>query len=837
MLLFWNLPMKQLILCEKPQLARFTISCLKENFEPKKFKGSDAPTYFESPHYFVSWSFGHLFEAYDIEDYTKTEQDWTLDNLPFCPPDNHFLFKLKQRKNPTTGEKETDPGYRLQFDTIYYLINLPEVNGVIHYGDAAREGEVIIRQIIKNTLKSDKPIMRLWVNAMVPEAFYQSFSNMKYDREYDNYFNEGIARIKIDYLYGINLTRYTSLKAKAPKGSPFGVGRVLCAMVQEIYDRELEIENFIPEKYYSLVSKTKVNDEDIVLRCKEHYPLNDYVTATEKCALLNAAGALVTGIEKIQSVIGPKKLFNLTALQGVLSSKYKISNTDSMKLIQSVYEKGYITYPRTNAQYLPEPEKANAQKLIDLFNQNGYELEMKDKKSIFDSSKVEDHGALCPTTKIPSNLSPQEMIVYETVRNRFLAVFCKEPYTVDKSVMKIQCGSEQFSISGTVMVLPGWTKYEEKDQKDTYLPQLNEGDRFDVSFTPTEEETKPPARYSEKTFGEFLENPFKKEKQTDEEHFEELMKGLEIGTVASRTGIISNMLRYGYVELKNQTYYLNPVGRYMIELLAKLGIEMTKEKTVETSVWLKNVFNGELSEDQVLEIVKADIDKMFALRDKEVPSCVDSGVVSSSGFSGDPLGECPICGGNIYEIGKGYICENNKKDSDECCFYLSKEDKFLAKVSGMKLKTNHVQSLLKNGYIIIKAKSQKGDEYECMAKLRLKDDRLGWETFYNIGKCPVCGSDVKSTPFGYICEKNNANKECFFILYRHDKYIGSHQGNKPLTLRQACTILNKGSIVITCENKDKTKKYQMRFTPMIDKINRKMTWTSAFVNKSPRKTK
>lgn len=827
--------MKQLILCEKPQLARFTISCIRENFVGKKFKGSEAPTYFESPNYYVSWSFGHLFEAYNVEDYTKTEADWTLDNLPFCPPDNHFLFKLKQRKNTETGKMETDPGYRLQFDTVYYLINLPEVNGIIHYGDAAREGEVIIRQLIKNTLKTEKPVLRLWVNAMVPDAFRQSFSNMKYDQEYDNYWNEGMCRIKADYLYGINLTRYLTLKSGIPKGKALGVGRVLSAMVREIYDRELEIENFVPEKYYALASKTKVNDEEINLRCKEHYSLEDYVTATEKCAILNAAGGVVAKIEKKQSTIGAKKLFNLTALQGTLSSKHKISITDSMKLIQSVYEKGYITYPRTNAQCLPEPEKANAQKLIDLFNENGYELEMKNSKTIFDSSKVEDHGALCPTTKIPKDLSPEEMIVYETVRNRFLAVFCKEPYTVDKSTMTIQCGPETFTISGTVMILPGWTKYEEKDQKDTYLPKLNEGDQFVVNFSPMEEETKPPARYSEKTFGEFLENPFRKEKQTDEEQFEELMKGLEIGTVASRTGIISNMLRYGYVELRNQTYYLLPTGRYVIQLLEQLGIDMKKEKTVETSVWLRKVFDGEYTEDQVIEIVKKDIDGMFALRDKEVTDCVSSGVVSASGFKGEPLGECPICGGNIYEIGKGFICENNKKDSDECCFYLSKEDKFLAKVSGMKLKTNHVQTLLKNGFIIIKAKSSKGAEYECMAKLRLKDNMLGWETFYNIGKCPVCGSDVKATPFGYICENNNEEKECFFILYRNNKYLASYNGNKPLSLRQACTILSKGSVVLTCENKAKTKKYKMKFTPMIDKINKKITWSADFVNQ-PKKS-
>lgn len=823
---------RRLILCEKPMLARFAVSCLHEKFQPMKFNNSSYPTYFESENYVISWAIGHLFEAYDIEEYTKSEEGWTLNNLPFCPPDNHFLFKLRQSRDPKTGKKVTDPGYKMQFETIKNLINRSDVTGIVHFGDAAREGEIIIRQVIQNTAKSEKPVVRLWLSAMSPEAFREAFSNMKPDSEYDNYANEGMARIKVDYLYGVNLTRYVTLKSGSPKGKPLGVGRVLSAMVQEIYDREVAIETFVPEKYYALVSKTTCGDNyEISLRVKEHYSIADYVKATEKCAELNNAGAIVTKIEKKQSTVSAKKLFSLTSLQNILSSKYKISLDSSMKTIQSVYEKGYITYPRTNADCLPDAEKANVEKLIELFNNNGYELEIKVNKSIFDSSKVEDHGALCPTMKLPtSDLSGDELIVYETVRNRFLAVFCKELYTVDKSTMTFQCASEIFTINGTIMVTPGWTKYEAKEQKDTYLPPLNENDKIEVSFTPTEEETKAPARYSESTFNDFLENPYSSEKQTDEERYESLMKGLEIGTVASRTGIISSMKRYGYVSLKNQTYYLEPAGRYIVTVMRELGIIIDKNKTVETSVWLKNIFRGEYTENQVIEIVKKELEQMFLLRDKDVTNCVESGIVSASGFATESLGECPLCGGNIYETTKGFICENNKRDTDDCFFYLSKEDKFLSKVANMKLKTSNVQSLLKNGYLTIKAKSQKGIEYECMTKLRLKDERLGWELFNNFGKCPICGGNVKSTPIGYVCENNNEAKDCFFILFRKDRFVSAFQGGKELSLKQAATVLNKGSLILSCDKKDKSGKYKVKLIPEYDRINKKMSWTKEFVN-------
>lgn len=828
--------MKKVIICEKPKLAKFIVSCItacmNEKFIGKVYNGSKYCSYFESPNYYVTFAMGHLFEAYDIEDYTKDNGEWTLDILPFYPPNNQFFYKLKQTRNKTTGKKETDPAYKLQFETISYLINKEDVNGIIHCGDAGREGEIIIRQIVNNSNKSNKPMVRLWLNAMAQNAFNEAFANMKPDSEYDNLASEGMARLKMDDLYGINLSRYITLKAKAPKGKPFRAGRVLCAMVREIYEREMEIEHFVPEKYYAIISNEETNGCKIMLRLKDHYSINEYMQAADQCALLNQSGAIVENIEVERKVIGAGKLFSLTTLQNKLSQNYKMSLGESMQIIQSVYEQGYITYPRTNAEHLPEHEKGNVEKLIQLFNGKNYELEMKSGKKIFDSTKVEDHGALLPTENIPGSLPEKEKMVYETVRNRFLAVFCKEECQVDKSVMSIRCGNELLKLTGSVLVTEGFLKYEGKESKDVFLPNLKKGDKVNINFYPLEETTKPPSRYSVSAFNDFLENPYKNEKHMDEERYEAHMKGLEIGTVASRTPIIGNMIKNGYVIEKNQVYYLQPAGRYLIEIMQTLGIDLTKEKTVESSILLKKIYNGELTENEAIEIVKNDINHMFLLRDKEIVDCISEGVVSESGFTGEVIGECPLCGGHVYEIKTGFICENNKKDRNDCNFYLHKEDKYIYKVCGKKLTSNLVATLLKLGYLIVKTKAKNGTEYETMIRLKMQDDNhIGWDMFFNIGKCPVCGGKVNTTPFGYICENNNQeDQKCYFVLFRKDKFIMAYT-KKELTLKQAVNILNKGCLIVSVEKKDKSGKYKLKFTLNIDQIEKKISWLKEYVNK------
>lgn len=828
--------MKQLIIAEKPHLERLVCSFINEQFKPYQVKNSNTYNYYESENYIVTHAYGHLFEAYSIEDYTKEPVEWKLDNLPFFPPNDHFYFKLKQKKDKATNTMITDPDIKLQFECILYLVNRDDVNAIIHCGDADREGEVIVRQIIKNTNKSNKPVLRLWFSEETFDAFSKSFRNMKPDSDYDNYAAEGFTRLKEDWLYGINLTRYLTLKSQAPHGIFFRVGRVLCGMLFEIYNRDKEIATFVPVPYYALVSDIETNGEKIHLRYKDTYSKEQHNEAKKKAFALNEAGARVTNITKEEKIINPGKLHSLTSLQNILKKKYNINITEADKYIQSVYEKGFITYPRTNTQYLGTTEKENVLKRIEVFNKLGYKLKFRDSKTIFDDSKVTSHSALCPTYKIPkeNELSLNEQKVYDCVKNRFLAVFCEEPCLIDKSTMYIDCLDETFKITGSVLKQKGFLEYDEKETKDTFLPNLNIGDIVKVSFNVTEEKTKPPSHYTQETFSHFLQFPFATETASEDDLYKQLVKGIEIGTVATRTTIISNMISNGYIILHNDSYLIQPTGIYVVETLKDLGIDMSKEKTVEMSVTLKKVNDGTISEKDAMALSKKDLTEMFALRNKEVMGCVEAGVVNSSGiFNAVSIGKCPICDGNVYDTPHGFKCENNTnaKDADSCPFIIFKNDRYISAVTGKKITEVNAKSVINKGFFIGKTKDKKNNEYEVILKMQFKEDgSVGWKTEYEIGTCPICGGKVNITPFGYKCQNNNEKKDCYFILFRNDKFINTVL-HKPLSLNNVLSLLKNNYFRASVEKKDKSGKYPLNILLKMDHINKKIQWESQYIKK------
>ena len=220
-----------LIIAEKPSLARNIVAGIGDM---KKYNG-----YFEGCGYIVSWAFGHLFSLCDIEDYTgDTNTKWRLDNIP-CFPEK---FKFELKKNP---DKQFDEGILKQFNIIKMLVNREDVTKIVNAGDADREGEIIIRLCVENALNTKKDFFRLWLPDQTPETVKKALSEMKEETNYDNLANEGFARTYIDWLYGVNLTRFATLKM----GTLLRVGRVIVPIVKAIYDRDLSIRNFVPDIY------------------------------------------------------------------------------------------------------------------------------------------------------------------------------------------------------------------------------------------------------------------------------------------------------------------------------------------------------------------------------------------------------------------------------------------------------------------------------------------------------------------------------------------------------------------------------------------------------------
>ena len=644
-----------LIIAEKPSLARNIVAGIDA-------KSERCDGYIQAGDYIVTWAFGHLFSLADIEYYKPSESSkWTLDNLP-CFPEK-FKFELRR----ADGKKSADSGVKKQFSIIQKLCNDPRVEAIVNAGDADREGEIIVRLCVENALKTQKKLLRLWLPDQTPETVAKALSEMKDESEYDTLANEGYARTYIDWLYGVNLTRYATIMT----GKLLRVGRVIAPIVRAVYDRDMEIKNFSPEKYFVIKSEEKTNGEKITLESKQKFAKEQVLEASDAATAYNNAGAVVTSVSSKKDNIYPGKLYSLSTLQNALGEKYKMSMTDSLRIAQKLYEDGYLTYPRTNSEYLASAEKDKMKSIIRNVSNLGYPVRFKDSKAIFDDSKIEAHSALTPTYKIPpkDKLTEEESKVYSTVFRRFVAVFCAEECLAEKSEIKIKVGElEEFTLKGTVILERGWTKYDDYNKKDKVLPKLCEGDAVNINFAPAEKETTPPKHYTITTLNNYLKNPFKDDKAKareleelgevdDAEDYKAIFEGLELGTEATRSGIIDNAKKSGYIELKKDVYKILPGGEHFIESLGKLNISMDKYKTSELGKALKKVYRGEMTVEDSVKLAESEIAAVFDGGPKLV-----SGV--DTGKYGLIVGVCPKCGKNVVRGKFNYGCMGYSEGCD-----------------------------------------------------------------------------------------------------------------------------------------------------------------------------
>ncbi len=640
-----------LIIAEKPSLARNIMAGIGKM---TKYDG-----YFEGGGFIITWAFGHLFSLADVEAYSDVKSEekprWTMSNLPCFP--KRFEFEIKKDAN-----HKTDKGAEKQFSIIKALCNREDVDTIVNAGDADREGEIIVRTCIEKALLGEKKLKRIWLPDQTPQTVREALETLKDESEYDNLANEGYARTYIDWLYGVNLTRYATLRS----GTLLRVGRVIVPIVKAIYDRDMAIRNFVPDVYYAVVSSAQTGGETIELTSKQKFSKEELNKAKEHCNKYNNEKAIVTAKKKKKDKLSPGKLYSLTKLQNYLGKRFKMSMAESLEILQGLYEKGYVTYPRTNSEYLATAEKGKIKTILQSVKELGYPVEFKDEKRIFDDSKIESHSALTPTYKIPdkNRLSENEMKVYSSIMRRFVAVFCAEECIVEKTEITVSVGEfEEFSLKGTVIAKPGWTAFDSYTKKDKILPTLEKGDEVNIDFHPVEKETSPPKHYTIETLNNYLKNPFKDEKQqlgekeTEEEEYKAMFEGLELGTEATRTGIIDNARKSEYILLKKDTYSILPAGEHLVESLSRMSISMDKFKTSQMGVALKKVFRGENSVDDAVELVKGEIASVFENVNEKDPNF--------DGFAGDFVGKCPLCGNEVKRTRFGYGCSGYK---DGCKF-------------------------------------------------------------------------------------------------------------------------------------------------------------------------
>ena len=468
--------------------------------------------------------------------------------------------------------------------------------------------------VVDQNLKTRKTILRLWLPALTPEAIRDGLKNTRPDSEYDGLYQAGKTRAAVDWLMGIELTRYATIKS----GSFVRVGRCVSPIVARVVEREQEIRDFKPEKYLGIVSRQTVNGVELDLTSKKTFDLADLDAARAYADKLNAGDALVVSINRTHSIVKRPKLFSMSDLQSFMCKKNKgLAPADVLATTQSLYEKGYMTYPRTNSNYLAEGEANRIEAILNTWGKErfpGIDAKRGD-KSIYDDSKVESHSAITPTERVPYSLTALEKETYQTILNRFIAVFYIEEAYVDKTEVILLCGGEEFNVKGSTIAQRGWMRFEESDKKDKLLPLLAEDDSVPVFFTPVQKETSPPKRYTVETLNTWMKAPFRGEDKGDDytdAEWEDILTDATICTEATRAGIIDRCIKSRYIVLKKGCYYALEDGFKLVDIMNRLGIDLSPRRTADLSRSLHDISQGKKQPAEVLEETRRLIDEIFA---------------------------------------------------------------------------------------------------------------------------------------------------------------------------------------------------------------------------------
>ncbi len=694
--------MKKVIIAEKPSVAKN----IADAFNIKKRLDG----YFEGEDYLISWAFGHLFQLYDAKDYDENMKGWRMKKFPFIP--SQFKYKIK---NDSNNKDMVDKGVKKQIDIITSLVNRDDVDGIISATDQDREGELISLEIFMY-LNSNKSIYRLLLNEWTPDEVRKGMKNLKENIEMKSLQDAGISRQWADWIIGINLTSVATLRYSQGKGKIINVGRVLLPTLKIIYDRDKEIENFKESSYFKLLAdfKTKNNDEFQGVYYDENdnekFENKDFLDNIKKILEGKDGEIIETQVERKNEY--PPLLFNLSNLQGYVTSKYKGWTSDKvLKVAQSLYEKKFTTYPRTGSVALDESLKDKTKKVLEAVKVGlPYESQIKfvDNKRIFDNKKVESHSAITPTYIKPTGLSMDEEIVYTAIKNRFVMQFMPIAiYEETKLTIKIKEESIKglFISKGKVQIREGFRVVEKIESKDTILPKVLKGDIVNVINSEVSKVTKkPPKLHNEKTLLRVMETCGKsfKDEEDSEDMMAAILSGFSIGTPATRAETIKKLKDTGYIKSKGKNLTCTELGKNLVEIFPVPDL-LDLEYTGKLEKTLSDIEKGKFQKDDFLKMIK-DFTTESVEKIKKDTSMVKNFKVDLPEGS-ESLGKCPMCNNDVIEGEKAFGCTNWKNG---CTFTIWKDDKYISSF-GKKVSKEMVQLLLKNGKVGFRnLKSKKG---------------------------------------------------------------------------------------------------------------------------------
>lgn len=572
----------KLCIAEKPSVARDIAKVLGATIARNG--------YMEGNGYWVTWTFGHLCTLKEPHDYHPNLKYWDLSTLPIIP--QKFGIKLIPSKS-----------IEKQFEVIEKLVR--DCEEVINCGDAGQEGEVIQRWVLQKA-RCDKPIKRLWISSLTEDAIKEGFSQLKDGETYKNLYLAGNARAIGDWLLGINATRLFTKKFGGGK-AVLSIGRVQTPTLAMIVQRQKEINSFKQEDYWEL--KTKYREVIFIATIDR---LKSLERAEKGLEYLKENLFEVVSFEIKEGKEKNPRLFDLTALQVEANKKYGFSAENTLKYVQSLYEKKHVTYPRVDTTYLSENLYPKIQGILQSmrFYQDLtapiLEKPIPKSKAVFDDSKVTDHHAIIPTEIPPNpNLSKEEKYVYDLIARRFVAVFYPE-CKISNTVVEAQVGTILFKASGKQILEMGWREVYAKDTKDDAEPNKDEEQNipeFVVGESGPHEpfihqgRTTPPKPYTEATLLRAMETAGK---QVEDEELRELLKNNGIGRPSTRANIIETLFKRKYIERKRKNIFATSTG---IELIDTIEDELLKspELTGEWESKLRKIEKGEYEANQFKE--------------------------------------------------------------------------------------------------------------------------------------------------------------------------------------------------------------------------------------------
>jgi DNA topoisomerase-3 len=718
--------LKKVIIAEKPSVAKN----IADAFKIKTRRDG----YYEGEDYLVTWAFGHLLQLYDAKDYDENMKGWRMEKFPFIPEE--FKYKVKC---DNVNRAVTDKGAEKQINIIKGLIDRDDVDGVISATDYDREGQVISDELFIH-YEIKKPIYRLLLNEWTEDEVKKGMSNLKLNSEMKSLQDAGIGRQLADWTIGINLTSVATLRYGASEKKTINIGRVLLPTLKIIYDRDKEIENFKESSYYklliSLKSKDNIEFESIYYEnSSEKFEKKDYLDNLSKILKEKQAVVVDKEIEKKREY--PQSLFNLSNLQGYITSKYKGWTSDKvLKVAQGLYEKKLITYPRTASSVLEESLVDKARKVLETHKKGlPYENQIKfvQSKRVFDNSKVESHSAITPTYVIPKGLTTEEQHVYNAIKNRFIMQFMPvAEFEETKITLKVndELLKGEFISKGKVEIIKGWRIVEKIETKDTILPLVEKGENLDIVDSKVNKVTKKPPKYhTEKTLLRVMETcgkSFKEEKDEnsdDESNSDEMMQailsGFSIGTPATRAETIKKLKDIGYIKTKGKSLTTTELGRTIVEIFpAKELLDL--EYTGRLEKTLSDIEKGKFKKEDFLNLI-FDFTRSSVEKIKNDTSMLSKFKVEKP-EGAEEIGKCPVCGNAIIEGEKGFGCTNWKNG---CKFTIWKNDKFI-EAMGKKVTKEMVALLLKNGKVGFRnLKSKKGTFFSAYLRYE-KDDKTGY---------------------------------------------------------------------------------------------------------------